>query len=532
MKDQPMNLVERLKNLYAGLDRVFGTYRVSSQEASGKRVGKNKGDIVTRQKPVTLELWQGHVDGVQSIGIVPIRDDGTCVFGAIDIDNYSLGQEGRAALVAKVASHNLPLVPCSTKSGGVHLYLFSSEPVEAHLFRQRLGEMAAVLGFASSEIFPKQDQIASPDDCGCWINMPYFDGIKQGRHGITIDAEPIELSEFMDYGEGVRQPRSFFLDEIKVEGELFADGPPCLQQLFQIGFAEGTRNDLMYNAALYCRLSTPSGWEDKLHNINGTACDPPLAKDEIDTIAASVRKKKVYKYTCKREPLLSRCNGRVCGLRAFGVGRDGRNGDPKKEGDDVDTAESFPRLGQLRMLDTQPPIWFWDVMNGKTIQLTTEELQSPRLFQKRCMEALKTMPIVPSLRAWQTFVNEALVHAVTIEAPEDSSDEGQCWGLLEKYCTGKVQAQNKKEILLGKPWTHEGITWFRLSDFKQFLELQRFRGDMSKNNNITAMFKKHSMRYKFEVIDKKGANLWGVDSFAEQPDMDVPDSITNDETPF
>jgi hypothetical protein len=292
----------------------------------------------------------------------------------------------------------------------------------------------------------------------------------------------------------------------------------------------------MYATAVYCHKAAPDTWREKLRDMNRALCSPPLSDSEVDGIAGSVAKKKSYKYKCRQEPLSSHCDSKMCRLRSFGVGRDGQgDGGGTGEGNTGAANESFPRLGQLRMLKTVPPIWFWDTMSGRTIELTTEELQSPRLFQKRCIEAVKLCPTMPNQQTWQTLVNQALSTALDIEAPEDSSDEGQVWEQLEKFCTGKVQAQSAKEILLGKPWTVDAVTWFRLSDFKRHLDQQRFRGDMMKTNNLAAMFHKRGLKKKFITLDaksKKGANIWGVCSFVEQPEMDVPESITGEDTPF
>jgi len=537
-----MTQAERLRRLFDGLDRVYGTYRVTKIQDNGKRVGDGPKDIATRLGKVDVLLWQRHLDGQQSIGVVPIRDDATCVFGAIDVDDYSLGQAGLAGVVKKADQLGLPLVPCRTKSGGAHLYLFAAEPVEARLFRERLSEMAAAMGVSGSEIFPKQERLVSEHDCGCWINMPYFGGLEGGRYGLTISADPIALDEFLDFAEGMRRPASFFQEPARVEGLAFADGPPCLQQLAANGsFTEGSRNILLYNAAIYCLRRAATDGSDhsaRLHEINATLCRPPASRPEVDGIAASASKKRSYRYQCKNEPLASHCDGKMCRLRPYGVGRDGQgDGGGTGRGDGGVKNESFPRLGQLRMLKTVPPIWFWDTMSGRTIELTTEELQSPRLFQKRCMECIKQCPTMPSQQGWQTLVNQAMSTCLDIEAPEDASDEGQVWEQLEKFCTGKVQAQGKKEILLGKPWTDPDtrVTWFRLSDFKRHLDQQRFRGDMMKTNNLSALFHKRGLEKDYFTLDKKGnkgANVWGVQSFAEQPAMDVPPSVTDEGAPF
>ena len=45
------------------------------------------------------------------------------------------------------------------KAGGAHVWVFLKEPVEAVDMQRRMTELAAALGFAGSEIFPKQTTI-------------------------------------------------------------------------------------------------------------------------------------------------------------------------------------------------------------------------------------------------------------------------------------------------------------------------------------------------------------------------------------
>lgn len=524
-------LAPRFHKLFAGLDRVYGTYVIEEVLESGKRDGRG----VTRRGAVTDELWASHLDGA-GIGITPIRDDGTCVFGAVDVDAYKNFEP--AQIVARAAECDLPVVVCRSKSGGAHVYLFAAEPVPATLMRARLQEIAAALGRSGSEIFPKQNKLVSDEDCGAWINMPYCRGVEDGRYGVTISGQSMPPGDFLDFAEAMRRPLVWFEKNLKFEGEAFADGPVCLQILAKSGgFGEGSRNVLLANAATYSRLKGGE-WKDRLYQINQTICSPPLGRDEVDGILVSYnRRGKAYLYQCTTEPLKSHCDGALCRERPYGVGRTQNAGSKKRDDSGEETGEtvteSFPRLGQLRKLLVDPPVWFWDTDDGRTLELTTEELQSPRLFQKKCMETLNHMPTLPNQNAWTTFVSQALATAIEIDAPDDSSDEGQVWELLDKFCTGRVQARDRKEIHSGKPWTDEqGVTWFRLRDFQVFLDQKHFKSEQAKTHRLATLFHKRGMEHKFDVIGGKGGNLWGVKAFAPRPRLDVPEEITKEERPF
>ena len=48
-----------------------------------------------------------------------------------------------------------------------------------------------------------------------------------------------------------------------------------------------------------------------------------------------------------------------------------------------------------------------------------------------------------------------------IEIPEELT-QGQFMDFLEEFCTGRVQAASPEELALGKPWTEDGLTYFRI----------------------------------------------------------------------
>jgi len=237
--------------LFFGLERAHGTYNnIDIQRADGKLEGTPKGVWM----PVTDELWSLHLLGQAGLGITPIRDDATVVFGAIDIDVYAgLDHTHIAILLQK---HNVPMLVCRSKSGGLHGYIFTKTPVSAAAMQEKLRDIAALLGHGSCEIFPKQTRLLS-NDMGAWINMPYFDADNANctRRAIRPDGEYLSAEEFLDVADEMKVDVSFFTNHTattrgKDGKEAFPDGPPCLNHLVQLGFPEGTRNrSLSYAAA-------------------------------------------------------------------------------------------------------------------------------------------------------------------------------------------------------------------------------------------------------------------------------------------
>ena len=139
------SLARRFMQRFAGLERAHGTYIIGASDRTDAK-NKLKGRALTKLEPVTEALWAAHLDGSGSgLGVVPIRDDASCTFGAIDIDAYD-GLD-LPALEAKCLALKFPLVICRSKSGGAHCYLFAEEPITAAEIRTALVEWSAALGY-------------------------------------------------------------------------------------------------------------------------------------------------------------------------------------------------------------------------------------------------------------------------------------------------------------------------------------------------------------------------------------------------
>ena len=89
--------------------------------------------------------------------------------------------------------------------------------------------------------------------------------------------------------------------------------------------------------------------------------------------------------------MVSHCNKSLCKTRQFGVG----------------TSEASPEIGGLTILLSDPRLYFLDV-DGKRLELTTEQLQMPIQFQRACMEQINFMPPLTKSGDWQPIVNNLL----------------------------------------------------------------------------------------------------------------------------
>jgi hypothetical protein len=509
--------------VFSGLARGHGRHIPDDKEnpdKGGKREGKSS---FTVHDPATIELWTAHLAGTYSLGIIPIKDDGTARFGVIDVDVYDGDLPG---LAAKLVELELPLTLCRSKSGGPHLYLFTKEDVPASLIRAKLMEWAVILGYSGVEVFPKQTRLAGPNDWGTFVNMPYFGG--SARRAILANGVELSPEDFITVAENGALSFAELSAYSVRRGEDFDDhweeGPPCLQTLAVRGFPAGTRNKGLFNIAVYLRKRFGEGeWEGHLDEYNQKYMEPPLGHQEVAKIVKSVNKK-TYEYTSKDEPLSAVCNRQLCLTRKYGTGT----------GDD-DPGVAF---GPLIKVETDPVTWIWDV-NGERIELTTAELKEQNRFTSRAMEVLNVWPNSLKPQKWAELVREKLSKVEVQEVPVEAKPEGFFWSYLQQYCIGRTRAKSRDELLNDKPWTpteadahlapFPGKTYFRLEHFIAWLEQQRLR---ITPKQATLWLRKRGGGPHFFNLKGRGCNTWYVDAFAAQTaDLDVP-RLDGDEEPM
>jgi hypothetical protein len=506
----------RLFNRFAGLARVHGHFRPDGTER--ERDGKQEGFTETVHAPATPELWQGHLDGLYGLGIVPITDDATCLWGAIDIDSDR--KPNLIKIAGEVHKYELPLITCRSKSGGVHLYLFCSEPVPAALIRGKLMEWSVALGHSGVEVFPKQIRLANKRDIGNWINMPYFSGDETVRYAVRSDGTKMPLDAFLDLADVLA------VSEVELEatgmpmdlsfGARLEEAPPCLQCIAGRGGAgEGQRNKMMFNMGVYLRKRMGDEWEKEFDSYNAAPfVEEALGHKEIQQIVRNVNKKQ-YEYTCHESPIAQVCNRQICLTRKFGVGQ----------------GESDPGVvfGSLVKLNTLPPTWIWDV-DGVRVELTTDQLKDQQRFHSVCMERLNKWPKLIKPNEWATLIRQKLEHVILVDVPPDARPDGLMWSYLQNYCTGRAQAKNRDELLKDKPWTPTemdigryktdevklGRTYFRAAHFKQYLEQMRMTG--INERKLWNFLRDRGADHHTFGIGGKFINVWSIPSFPVQTD--------------
>ena len=461
---------KKFKIIFEGLKIAYGQYQKGERNENGT---KQKGKAFIVRKNVSDDLWEKHLQGEgPALGIIPIREDSTCRWGCIDIDSYNLDH---SSLIQSIRNLNLPLIICRSKSGGAHVFLFTKEFISAALMQSTLKKISKVLGYEGSEIFPKQTEIlVERVDTGNFLNLPYYNETKGLRYAINDNGTSCTLEEFYKlydvYACTEEQVKQIKIEDKKIE-EAFPSGPPCLNKLASTGFGEGSRNNALFNIAVYYKQAHPDSWEDKIVEANLKYMEPKLSNSEVQQLIKSVNRKGYDKYRCKDAPINAVCQSGLCRTKRFGVGYG---------------EEEMPVLGNLTKYKSSPPQWFLDV-SGTRIELKSEQLYSPPLFALACLDQANLVVPVPKAKDWkQYFLKPMMQNLQEVEPLESLDPMNQLIGLLQDWTTNRQSARTIDDVLNKLPFTDENkeFTYFRMDDFYAFCKKNNWDVDKIKTGNL------------------------------------------------
>jgi hypothetical protein len=467
-----MSDLKSIMDLFQGFRSAYGTYRIDPTQISAD--GKAKGEAATLRQEVTEELWEQHLAGTESLGVITITEESQCHWGCIDIDRYDLDLQ-----VLSKRLQSTPFILCRSKSGGAHVLLFLSDPVPAATIQSKLRDIASDLGFGGCEIFPKQTHVnLERGDLGNWLNMPYF-GDPSTRYCIHPDQGPLTLQRFIAYANSQRVTPAE-LDKLTVEDitdtsrevVAFEDGPACFEKMLRQGKISENRNISLVNMGVYAKKKWPQNWEGPLMRMNGEYFNEPLPADEVVQITRNLKKKE-YQYQCNSTPLCDFCNSSLCRQRKFGV----------SDGD-------FPiRVLALRRYESEPVVWFMDIADYGTLELNTKQLRSAGQFAEQCLEQKSFLPPIDQ-KTWIQLLAAALDKVLVIEMSDAEQQEVTVAGSLGdafKSVLARGTAENWEEAATGRPYVNGEHIFFKSSAIQE--EYHKISREMISLRKLSQFFK-------------------------------------------
>ena len=478
--------MEEFKKAFTGLERNFGFCNINNgykDPDTGKIKFKN-GDYGWSGKPITDSDYQQHLDGTKSIGIQPCNDDGLARFGAIDIDPKIYKNLDVKYYLDIIQEKELPLIPTRSKSGGLHLYLFTKELVKAKIIKDFLEEVLFLFKLPiNTEIFPKQTKLGSNTDGdkinGNFINLPYFN--KNDRVALSPNGEEMSFELFLNCielnkvtSDKLKELSSSIIQkELKGGAEEFKDGPPCLEILSKNKMKDG-RDRFLYNYMVFAKKKYSDNWRDKVlqagrnyFEFNSTWTDDHI-KMKIKTWD-----KETKGHTCSDELLAPVCVKSECVKRKFGIISD------KKI--------NWPLMTNLQKIDFKPdPEYYFTVENkkGESVPVHAKDvnkIKDQKELRGLIMAQVDVLP--PPIKAMEFYemINALLDTVDTVQPAPGTRPMEILKKLLKEHINGP-QATTYNSFLSGNVLKDKEYAYFVYDDFYNFLKENEWRKDSSRTS--------------------------------------------------
>ena len=475
---------EFIKN-FTGLERNYGFCNVSNgyRDPDTGKIKFRSGDYGWSGKPITELDYQQHLNGTKSIGIQPCNDNDLARFGAIDIDSKSYKDLDIKFYLDTIQEKQLPLIPIKSKSGGLHLYLFTKELVRAKLIKDFLEDVLFLFKLPiNTEIFPKQTKLGSDTNGnkvnGNFINLPYFG---EERRALDPSGKEMPLDLFLKCVElnrvdsnQIKELSDSLIQKALTGGaEEFKDGPPCLEILSKNKMKDG-RDRFLYNYMVFAKKKYSDDWKNKVleagrnyFEFNQTWTD--------DHIKMKIKnwEKQEKGHTCSDELLAPVCVKSECVKRKFGIISD------KK----ID----WPLMTNLIKVDFKPdPEYYLTVENKKGDSVSVHAKDVNKLKDQKELRGLimaQADIFPPPIKAmdFHAMINALLDTQDTVQPAPGTRPIEILKKLLKEHINGP-QATTHNSFLSGNVLKDETYAYFVYDDFFNFLKENEWKKDSSRTS--------------------------------------------------
>ena len=487
--------------IFTGRLDCYGETIIKGEHKPGTKLT----DYESRIKWGTLtdEHFSQHLDPARSysLGIVPVDEHGMCSWMCLDYDDYSKGRDTGLEARAKLDALGLPLVPCFSKSLGVHLYAFFKHPVSVERARTFMEDCRDRMGLPENiEIFPKQDIISDPNMNGSFLNLPYWNGDE--RCAINADGTDMTFEDFLKTVYAVEMTDSDLdivaaaLDEVSESGvDFLHEAPPCVQELLEQGIPAGGRSNAMTQCAIFAKKREVDDfdWQSWVVDINAKHCFPPLSFDDISHVCTSVNRS-TFGYLCKQQPMMGMCDNKLCRKRDYGI----LHGMERT----ADFA-AFQIVG-IKKVNASPPYYLVELAGyeDRPIKMTSTHLTTPKQFVQNVFEYLDVIFPMPKAQVLAEMVNEVSAQKgdkwTEEQAPEEMDDTMSILNALQDWILETVSpVSTLEEVQSNNPIWYKNKLIFKGISFIKHLH---------------ANYEKYPKKSIFEALKSKRAREeWFVD---------------------
>tara|TARA_E500000331_G_scaffold236656_1_gene226952 strand:- start:3712 stop:5340 length:1629 start_codon:yes stop_codon:yes gene_type:complete len=486
--------MKEFRKYFSGLERDFGFCNVENgylDPESGK-LKFDPGDYGWSKRPITDQDYADHLSGKKAIGIQPCDDEAMASIGAIDVDpkNYKTFDLKRYLKI--IEEKELPVIPIESKSGGLHIYVFTKEKVPATLIREFLQNLLFLFKLPSkTEIFPKQTKLGvnqnNEKTSGSFINLPYYKSIE--RVALKADGSKIELADFLNVvaanvqtKDSLEQLSKKKVREILTGGpEEFHDGPPCLQMICKEIQDSGKklsdeRDRFLYNYMVFAKKKFKETWEKKVLE----AARNYIVYDEVwgdEKVKEKIKfwKKDTAGHQCHELPISAYCAKGTCLRRKFGIGSH------------KDT--TWPQVSGLIKMDYKPDPEFFinvDLTDGKVVQIHAKHIKKiAEMKEMRALIAEQTSVFPPIIKnqEYQVILDQLWSNMETIKPPAGTNPIDMLKKYLEDYVNGPA-ARTYTSFKSGSVLEDEEFYYFDYDKFYEEIKRNEWNKDRPRTGTL------------------------------------------------
>ena len=473
---------------FTGLKRNYGVCKTTEGFVDAE-TGKKRYPHEWSSIPLVEQDYLDHLSGKKSIGIQPCTDEGKARFGAIDVDKYPIDRKFYLNIIQE---KKLPIIPVLSKSGGLHLYVFTTEFVKTKSIRDFLEQVLFLFKLPiSTEIFPKQTSLGENADGektnGNFINLPYN---SISRKALLPDGEEMQIDMFLKVIEANAQTEAQLKDiqkriveeELSGGGEEFVDGPPCLGILTKNIMKDG-RDRFLYNYMVFAKKKYPDKWQDKV-------IEAARKYFEFDNNWTDIHVNQKIKswskdtkgHTCNDPLLAPVCVKSECVKRKFGIISDNK--------------PVWPALYALQKLNIKPtPEWYFTVKNeeGQTKQVhakNVHRIESQKELRALLMEQVHV--VVPTVKAndfYEILKNLFEKSKIEILEPAEGTNPSDILKAHINRYINDPQAKKYNSFKSGRPLLDDEYAYFLYSAFYDDLKTYEWKESSAKTSlMIKALF--------------------------------------------
>lgn len=499
---------DKFINIFTGLERNFGYCNIEKGfVGQDGKIEFDPKDLGWSKRAITSQDYENHLTGKQSIGIQPCTEEGMAKFGAIDIDDkqHSYTDFPYKKYLDLIAKHQIPVIPIKSKSGGLHLFVFTKEFVKASIIRTFLQDILFLLGLPQEiEVYPKQTELG--ESSGNFINLPYYK--KTERLAFNFDGKFFDYEQFLKLVQNnLQTPESLdtftkkiIQDELTGGAAEFIDGPPCLARLTKEKMTDN-RERFLYNYSVFAKKKYPDNWEDKVKEAAREyfVYDSKWDDSKVEGKIRDWKKSKSDKgYTCSQDPIAPLCLKQTCYKRKYGVL--------------TNVQISWPTLSGLTRIEYRPDPEFWltvQVDEENTKQVIVKNIDKlVEMRELRKVIAAQTSLIPPKIKDadFQKILDPLWKNLETLDPPEGTSDIDILKAHIVSY-VNEMKATSHASLESGATYDDGEYFYFVYDKFYDHLKTKEWKLKQDRTGVMIKKQFKGELSVQVRYPHKKGAKM-------------------------